>query len=191
MITSPGSARCGRMSAPSRSDPDAGGVDEDPVAVAAIDDLRVAGDDGHSGVGGGRCHRLDDHAELSQREAFFQDQSDAEVAGDRAAHGDVVHGAVDGEFPDVPAGEEAWADDERVGGERDRTARVEDGRVGEFRQFAVTERRHEEMLDQLRGELATSAVAHHDRRVISQRHRARPVFDGHGVASSSWNRPYR
>ena len=58
----------------------AGGVDEYPVALAAVDDLGVSGDDLHAHFGGRLAHRLDYAAERLHRKAFFENEPGAEPA---------------------------------------------------------------------------------------------------------------
>ena len=49
---------------------DAGGGDEDAVALALFDHLGVAGDHRHAGLARGRGHRLDDALQVGQRESL-------------------------------------------------------------------------------------------------------------------------
>ena len=127
-MASPGRARSAEMLTPSRNDADAGGVDEDLVALAAVDDLGVAGDELHAGLGGRGAHRLDDAAQIVDGQAFFEDERGGEIQRLRAAHGQIVDGAVDGEAADVAAGKEDRRDHEGVGGEGE--ARAADGEHG-------------------------------------------------------------
>ena len=53
---------------------DAGGGDEDLVALAAIDDLGVAGDERHAGLVAGLPHGSDDALQIVQRQSFFEDE---------------------------------------------------------------------------------------------------------------------
>ena len=116
-ITSPGCDPGGRDFHARRDPADAGRVDEDAVAFAAIDDLRVAGDDPHAGRSGGLGHRGHDAAERFHRQALFEDEARAEICRPGPGHRQVVDGSVDGQLADVAAGEEQRADDEPVGGE--------------------------------------------------------------------------
>ena len=52
---------------------DAGGVDVAAVAVAALDDFGVAGDDLDAGCCGGLGHRVDDGGELSEQEILLRE----------------------------------------------------------------------------------------------------------------------
>ena len=53
--------------------------DEDAVGLAALHHLGVAGDDRDACLGGGRRHRLDDPAEVGDREAFLENEAHREV----------------------------------------------------------------------------------------------------------------
>ena len=116
-VAGPG-ARWGRCSTPSRDHADAGGVDEDSVGLAAIDDFGVAGDERDARGVGGFAHRVHD-SRRNRRigSPFLEDESDGEMQRARAAHGEVVDRAVDGEFADVAAGEKDRADHVGVGAE--------------------------------------------------------------------------
>ena len=60
---SPGRARVGAMLDAVGHQADAGGVDVDAVALAAVDDLGVAGRDGDARLARRRGHRVDDAAQ--------------------------------------------------------------------------------------------------------------------------------
>jgi hypothetical protein len=87
-------------------EPDTCGVDEHLVRRAARHDLGVAGDDRDAG----RCrrlgHRANDAAKERDVESLLQDHRAAQIQRLRAADRKVVHGPVDGQRPDVTAGEE-------------------------------------------------------------------------------------
>ena len=116
-IASPGRDAGGRNFNPRRDPADASGVDEDAVALAAIDHLGVAGYDPHAGRSGGLGHRRDHAAERFHRQALFEDEACAEIRRPGSGHRQVVDGPVDGQFADVAAGEEQGVDDVAVGGE--------------------------------------------------------------------------
>jgi hypothetical protein len=58
--------------APGGHHADAGGADEDAVALALFDHLGVAGDDRHAGLARRRGHRLDDALQVGQRKALLR-----------------------------------------------------------------------------------------------------------------------
>jgi hypothetical protein len=78
-------------------------------------------------------------------------------------HGQVVHGAVDGQVTDVAAGEEQRGHHVGVGGERDPgPAHRQLGRVLERLEQRIAERVQEDRLDQRVRGLAAGAVRHGD-----------------------------
>ena len=105
-MASPGWRAVGGDVDAGRNDADAGGGDEDLVALAAVDDLGVAGDELHAGAGCGGAHGFDDAAQIVDGQAFFEDEGGGEIQRLRAAHGEVVDRAVHGEAADVAAGKE-------------------------------------------------------------------------------------
>ena len=155
--------------------PDAGGVDEEPVRTALSDDLGVPGDDADARLCRGLAHRLGDGAEDLDLQALLDDESRRQSEGLSTAAGEVVDGAVDGEVADVAAGEEQRVDHVGVGGQRDPPAVGLQHRRIPRRAAGRAEGRQEEVLDQFFGEDASPAVAHDDALGLAQRHRADPV----------------
>jgi hypothetical protein len=102
--TSPGRALRAADVAPGGQHADAGGADEDAVALALFHDLGVAGDDGHAGLARGGGHRLDDALQVGQRQPFLEDEAGRQVQRHRAHHRHVVDRAVHREAADVAAG---------------------------------------------------------------------------------------
>ena len=144
-------------------DADAGGGDEDLVALAAIDYFGVAGDEQHAGFAGGGTHGIDDAAQVLGRESLFEDEGGGKVERTRAAHGQVVDRAVDGQTTDVAAGEEDRGHDERVGGEgQSRAVDFDDRLVIELVEQRIAKGRQEDAFDQLRRQFAAAAVAEHN-----------------------------
>ncbi len=115
-MRSPGRARSPEMCDARRHHADAGGGDEDAVALALLDHLGVAGDHRHAGLARGGGHRLDDALQVGQREAFLEDEARRQVQRPCARHGHVVDGAVHRQAADVAAGKEQRRDDVAVGG---------------------------------------------------------------------------
>jgi hypothetical protein len=144
-------------------DADAGRVDVAAVALAALDDLGVAGDDRDAGLLGRPRHRRADAGQVGDREALLEDEAGGEVQRAGAGDGEVVDGAVDGEVADVAAGEEQRGDHERVGGQR-HPARFDPELGGVLHpvEQRVAERLGEDRLDQgVRG-LPAGAVGEGD-----------------------------
>ena len=93
------------------------------VGLAALDDLRVAGDDRHAGGARRRGDRLDLGAQHLGLQALLEDQRQRQRERPRAGHREVVDGAVDRELADRAAGEADRLDDEAVGRHRQRRRR--------------------------------------------------------------------
>jgi hypothetical protein len=146
---------------------DAGGAQEHPVGVAALDDLGVAGDD----LDAGRARRRGDgvhlHAQRVGVEPLLEDHRQAQRERARAGDGEVVDGAVDREVADRPAGEAQRLHDERVGGDHQVVA--DRARVGHRRAGLGAEGGDEQPLDQRLRRLAAGAVGHRDRGVLELR----------------------
>ena len=87
-----------------RHEPDPCGVNIDPVTLASIHDLGVAGDDRHPGRLRRFGHRLHDSPQQVQIESFFQNESCAEAQGLRPAHGQIIDRPMDGQAPMSPPG---------------------------------------------------------------------------------------
>src|ERR1019366_1192017 len=135
-------------------DADAGGGDEDLVALAAVDDLGVAGNELHAGAGCRRAHGFDDAAQIVDGQALFEDERGGEVHGLGAAHGEVVDRAMHGEVADVAAWKEDGRDDEGVGGEGEaRAGDGEDSLIVELVENGIAEGGQEDFVDKVGGEL--------------------------------------
>ena len=80
-------------------------------------------------VAAASTHRHRDPAQGRNRQPLLQYEADAEIERPRSTHGEVVDGAVDGESADVAAGEDEWLHHVGIGGEGDRSAKVEHGSV--------------------------------------------------------------
>ena len=85
---------------------DAGRVDEDAVSLTALDDLRVARDDGDAGLISHLAHRMRNLAQVLDEEAFLKDHADRDVARHSARHREVVDRAADGQLADIATVEE-------------------------------------------------------------------------------------
>ena len=161
--TSPGWAAAADSVMRPLQQPDAGGGDVAAVGLAALDDLGVAGDDLHAGGLRGRGHRGDDPLQVGDREALLQDEPGRQVQRPGAAHGQVVHRAVDGQVADVAAREEQRRDHVGVGGEGQPAGRgAQRGAVLQLLQHRVAERLQEHRLDQRLGGLAAGPVGQRD-----------------------------
>ena len=149
-ILSPARARLAEMFERSLNDADAGCGDEDFVALTAIDDFRITRDQLHAGFLRRIAHGFDYALQLFCKKSFFENKSRRQVERPRAAHREIVYGAVDGQAADVAAGEENWRHHERVGREgQARAVDVEDGLVIQLVQYRIGERRKKNLLDEL------------------------------------------
>ena len=102
----------------------------------------------------GLLHRRDHGAQRFHRQAFFENESRAQIERARAAHGQIVDRAVDRQIADVAAGKNQRAHHERIGGEG-QTRAVDSPRQPRRRaalEHRVRERRHENLFDELMGE---------------------------------------
>ena len=155
---------------------DAGSGDVAAVAVAALNNFCVAGDDLHVRCGCGFGHVVDDCSQLRQREAFFKNKAGAQELRLCAGDGEIVDGSVHSQLADRPAGKKQRLHDERIGAECEpRAAGLKQRRIAQVFQRRVAERGQEEMLHQLVAQLAAAAVAHHDGGIVGERERAAPV----------------
>ena len=118
--TSPGRTLDGAIDPRVLDHADAGGVDEEAVALAAVDHLGVAGDD-RARPPRRAAARIDatTRQQRLHRQAFLEDEAGAQEQRPRAAHRQVVDRAVDRQRADVAAGEEQRPHDVGVGGERE------------------------------------------------------------------------
>ena len=147
-----------------RHDADAGRGDENAVAFAFLDHLRVTRDDGRACLAGGSRHAGDDAVEIGEREPLFQHEGCGEIERARARHGHVVDRAMDRERADVAAGKEQRRDDMRVGG-HDETpcCHVEGGLIVALGEVGVAEMAMEEIADEFGGGPPPAAMDHFDR----------------------------
>ncbi len=103
--TSPTVTADGGQVAAGRDDPDPGRRDVHPVGRATVDDLGVAGHDGHAcgrrGLGHVR-HHLAQHVD---GQALLEHEGGGEREGARPHHGQVVDGPVHGQVAHRAAGE--------------------------------------------------------------------------------------
>jgi hypothetical protein len=148
--------------------PKAAGVDVDTVAVTAINDLGIASDQFYPGAARSRSHAACDCRQAIERHPFFQDEPGAQEERLRAAHGDVVDGAVHCQFPDVAAGKEKWSHHERIrricqAHPADRDQRC----VSHIDCARLCKRWKKQVFDQFRREFAAAAMPHDDVRVIA------------------------
>ncbi len=142
---------------------DPGRADVHAVGVAALDDLGVAGDDldpGRAGGVGDRPHLAGEHV---GGQPLLEDQREREGQRPGAGHGEVVDGAVDGQFTDRATGEAQRLDDVGVGAERELLVTEADhSGVAHLGQRVAAQRGGEQALDQRLGRLAARAVGHRD-----------------------------
>ena len=210
ITTSPGTARSAAGADAIGDDPDARGVDEQPVRAPAAHDLRVAGDDRRAGTGRGRGRRRGDRPQLLERQPLLDDVGQAQRHRPGAHHREVVDRAVDGELADVAAREPDGRDDERVGGEREALGADLDDRgvVEHAARGGGRERGRKDVAHEPGGELAAGPVAQdhpgvlRDRRgagdvrrvdagagLVDGRHRPPPVDTATGTSGVAPARP--
>ena len=143
-----------------RDEAHACGVDEHAVGMAALDDLRVAGHDGHARLGGRLRHRAHNLAQLVHGIALFEHEAAGEVLHLGARGGHVVDRAAHGKAADVPAGEELGRHHERVGAHGDALAsQGHDARVVAGKGGLVGELVKEQVVDEALHHRAARAMA--------------------------------
>ncbi len=146
---------------------DAGGVDEHPVAFAALHHLGVAGDDAHPRCPRCARHGLHNALEVGQWKPGFQDEAGGEMQRPGAGHRQIVHRAMHRQRTDVAAGKEQRRNHVAVGGQGDAAGRqVQAGLIVALVEPGIAERRREQFLDQLRHGPPAAAVAQLDLAVL-------------------------
>ena len=145
-----------------------GGADEHTVALAFFHHLGVARDHGHPCFAGGVAHALDNALQISQREAFFDDEARTQVQRRGTHHGHVVDGAVHGQAADVAAREKQRRNHMAIGRHHQAApGGVKRGQrqcrtVVALAQKRVVEGGHKQLFDQLCSRFAACAVTHVD-----------------------------
>src|ERR1039458_6145595 len=138
---------------------DSGRVDEQPVALAFLDDLGIASYNLHARFRRRSAQRIHHASKFVHREALFDDEGGAQKQRRGAAHRQIVHRAVNGEGADVAAGKEQWLHYEGIGGDGKTLAvHIHDCLVIQTRQHRILERRQEDVANQLGAQLAAAAV---------------------------------
>ena len=115
-------------------------------------------------------HRRDDCAQRVHLQAFFQNESGAQVERACATHGEIVDRAIDCEIADVAAGKNQRAHNERIG--RKRQARAVDRQhraIVPLLERVVREGGHENLFDELMGQASAAAVREDDAVVSDSR----------------------
>src|SRR4029077_9215479 len=155
-----------------RHDADARSVDENFVCFAAIDHLRIASDQLHTGGIGSIAHRLDDAPEIFHRKTFLQDKAGREIKRARSTHREIVYRPVNGEFSDIASGKKDRTDHERIGAERDAFAvQRKNCAVVEWLEQVVAKLRQYHLFDQLVTQFSATAVREDNLLVIGDRQR--------------------
>ncbi len=140
------------------------GGNENAVALALLDNLGVAGDDGDAGGAGSVRHAGNDAFEIAERKAFLQHEGGGKVKRPRPGHGHVVDGAMHRKRADIAARKEQGRDDMRVGAHDHAAGRdLEGGLVVGLGKPLIVEMAVEERADQLGGRPAARAMRHLDR----------------------------
>ena len=152
---------------------DAGRVDEQLVAGAALHDLGVAGDDVHAGLARRARHgSAPPGAAMSTGSPSSMIDGAGQIERHGAADREIVDGAADRELADVAAGKEQRIDHEGIGGEGEAVAmrgerrEIEARLILERRQQRIVERRDEHVVDQILHGLAAAAMGKRDRRHV-------------------------
>ena len=145
-------------------DADACRVNEQPVAFAFVHDLRVASDDLHAAaLRRLACMDCTTRQQRFHRQTFLNDESGAQVKRARAAHGQVIHRAVDRHRADVAAGEEERAHDIGIRRERELAGRRLEHCADRAARRAIRCRTpQEDILDELMHQLSAAAVRQQD-----------------------------
>src|SRR5260370_39072985 len=76
-------------------------VNEQPICLAALDDLGITSNDSDTGLSSRFRHIYDDTAHVSDWEALLEDKACREIEGLRSRHREVGDGTVDGHFPHI------------------------------------------------------------------------------------------
>ena len=98
----------------------------------------------------------------------------------RAAHGEIVDGAVDGEIADRPAGKNQRAHDKRISRKgQPRTIDRQNRAVVPLFEHGIAERGHKNLFDELMGQPSAAAVRQDDAIVSDSGYRTTQVEFGH------------
>ena len=93
-------------------------VDVHAIAMALVDNLRVARYELHTCLDGHIGHALANTLEIGDGIAFFKNETAAQIERFGTARGDVVHRSANRKMPDVATGEEMRRHHKTVGRER-------------------------------------------------------------------------
>ena len=140
----------------------AGRGDEDAAALARGHHLRVTGDDARVGLPCRRGGGFEDPAQVGDRKAFLQDESQGDADRLCPADGKVVAGAEHREPADVAAGEERGIDHVAVRGHEEIRPDLHGARVGELGVGLAAEDRVDDRLDEVARERAAAPVLEPD-----------------------------
>ncbi len=158
-MRSPGRAARIESDRPSGTRPMPGGGDEDLVALAAVDDLGVAGDQRDARLVAGRAHRATIRSQVGERQTFLEDERRREKSGSAPPTARSLTVPWTASRPMSPPGKKSGrtTNESVVKASRGRlhaVARAEpDGRLILQRgEHVVAERRHEQPLDQVGGQ---------------------------------------
>ena len=124
---------------------DPGGIDEELVASAAVDDLGIAGDDGHARRRRRLGHGAGDAAQERDLDTFLDDDAARKIERLGAADGEIIDGAADGKLANVAAGKFQRIDHEGIGGEGEPIAMQRE--IGQRKARLVFERYQRRILE--------------------------------------------
>ena len=145
-------------------------VQENSVALAFVDDLRISGNQLHICVCHSLLHRDHDGAQRFHLKSFFENESCTQVQRAGAAHGEIVHRAVYREIANVPSRKDQRAHHERIGGEcQSRSVDRNDGAIVPLVEHGIAKCRDENLFDELVREASAAAVRQHDAIVSDSR----------------------
>jgi hypothetical protein len=119
---------------------DPGSVDEDTISFAPIHNFGVTGYNLDSGLYGRGCHRLNYALKQLHRQAFFKNESGAQIERTGAAHGQIIYRPVDSKCAYVSSGEEQRVYHIGIGGKScSKGRRIENRAVMSCAQYWIAE----------------------------------------------------
>jgi hypothetical protein len=154
---------------------DAGGSNENLVALATVHDLGVAGDQLHACILRGQRHGIGNARQFRCGHAFFQDESCGQIKRLRSPDSEIVDRPVYRERADVATREKDRRDHEGVGAKgKARPGNLEDRLIVHPVECGIAEAADEDLFNQLRGQLTAAAMAQHNLRMVEDGKRAFP-----------------
>ena len=140
--------------------PHPGGIDIEAVPCAAPHHFRIPGHNHDTGFLRRLPHIRQHSAQISRREAFFQDEGQRQIPRRRAGHGQIVHRAADGQPPDAPSGKKEGLHHEGVGGKGHRSFCRQDSPVVKAVQNGISQGGQDILLHEGMPHLSPRTVRH-------------------------------